>query len=130
MLNRSLAVAITGYQKYISPYKGFCCAHRVKHGGMSCSEYVKQALLHHGIWPAIPDIKQRFQECKLAASALNADNNAHGRTRGRERNRSRRQEKNSILENCDCCVDLIPSQSCSPLEAVGGGVDACSCTPW
>ncbi len=126
MLNRSVAIAITGYQKYISPYKGFCCAHRVKHGGMSCSEYVKQALLHHGIWPAIPVVKQRFQACKLAASALRAESNAHGR----ERSRSRRQEKNSILENCDCCVDLIPSQSCSPLEAVGGGVDACSCTPW
>lgn len=128
MLNRSLAVAITGYQRYLSPYKGFCCAHRVKHGGMSCSEYAKQTLLHHGLWRAIAVIKQRFQDCKVAASVLNADSNV----RGRGRNRSRRQEKNSILGNCDCCsaIDLIPSHGCSSLEAVGGGVDACSCTPW
>lgn len=124
MLHRSFAVAITGYQRYISPYKGFCCAHRVKHGGMSCSEYVKQALLHHGAWRSIPVIKKRFKECKMAASELNAQRHSGNG----DQNRDRRQERTSILEYCDCCdlIDLIPSQGCSSL----GGADACSCTPW
>jgi putative component of membrane protein insertase Oxa1/YidC/SpoIIIJ protein YidD len=29
---------IEGYQNYISPYNGFCCAHRALHHGASCSE--------------------------------------------------------------------------------------------
>ena len=33
------------YQKVISPVKGFSCAHRCRHGGLSCSEYVKQVVL-------------------------------------------------------------------------------------
>lgn len=132
MLSRPFAVAITGYQRYISPYKGFCCAHRVKHGGVSCSEYVKQTLLHHGVWRAIPDVRQRFKECKAAALALSAASNAHCRMRGTERNRSRRKGKNNVLDYCDCCnpIDLIPSEGCSPFGVVGGGIDACSCTPW
>lgn len=129
MLSRPFAVAITGYQRYISPYKGFCCAHRVKHGGMSCSEYAKQTLLHHGVWRAIPAVRQRFKECKVAAVALNPNSTGYCRTRGNERNGSRRKEKNRVLDYCDCCspVDLIPSEGCCP---VAGGIDACACTPW
>lgn len=132
MLNRPFAAAITGYQRYISPYKGFCCAYRVKHGGMSCSEYVKQALLQHGIWRAIPIAKQRFGECKLAASAVVADGNNQYRTLMRRQNRSRQQKRNSSLDCCNGCspIDLIPSEGCGSFEIAGGGADACSCTPW
>ncbi len=41
----SLAIAaITGYQRYLSPYKGFRCAHRVLHQGESCSQYSANCL--------------------------------------------------------------------------------------
>nr|WP_298915317.1 membrane protein insertion efficiency factor YidD [uncultured Nostoc sp.] len=36
--------SITAYQKYISPSKGFCCSHRLLHGGDSYSNYVKRML--------------------------------------------------------------------------------------
>lgn len=42
---RQIAIAcIGGYQRYLSPHKGFVCAHRRLHGGDSCSQYVKTVL--------------------------------------------------------------------------------------
>lgn len=35
--------AIWVYQNFISPYKGFSCAHRVVHGGDGCSGFAKTA---------------------------------------------------------------------------------------
>lgn len=58
---------IVVYQKVISPLKGYSCAHRYRHGGLSCSEYVKQAVLRNGGASAYPDIRSRFQACKSAA---------------------------------------------------------------
>lgn len=123
MLNRPLAVAISGYQRYISPYKGFCCAHKALHGGPSCSDYVKQTVLTHGLWRGMPAIRQRFSDCKAASVRMSS----HEQDQRRDRNRQRDRE--SVLQNCDCCdvIDLIPSDGCG---AASGGADACSCTPW
>lgn len=55
------------YQKAISPVKGFSCAHRYRHGGLSCSEYVKQVVLRKGIVSGYTDIRSRFHACKSAA---------------------------------------------------------------
>ncbi|WP_366941914.1 membrane protein insertion efficiency factor YidD [uncultured Nostoc sp.] len=44
-LAKTMAIeSITAYQKYISPSKGFCCSHRLLHGGDSYSNYVKRML--------------------------------------------------------------------------------------
>lgn len=55
------------YQKAISPVKGFSCAHRYQHGGLSCSEYVKQVVLRKGIVSGYREIRSRFHACKSAA---------------------------------------------------------------
>jgi putative component of membrane protein insertase Oxa1/YidC/SpoIIIJ protein YidD len=63
----SLAIAaITGYQSYLSPYKGFRCAHRVLHQGESCSQYVKRAVQEEGLLVALRRLRLRFAECKEA----------------------------------------------------------------
>ncbi|MCF4970038.1 membrane protein insertion efficiency factor YidD [Nostoc sp. CMAA1605] len=59
-------VAITGYQKYLSPHKGFSCAHRVLYGGESCSQYIKRVISEEGLSVALVKSRQRFQECKQA----------------------------------------------------------------
>jgi putative component of membrane protein insertase Oxa1/YidC/SpoIIIJ protein YidD len=70
-LSTRLAVnAIRGYQQWISPYKGFRCAHRVRHGGHSCSEFARLTILDHGIAAAWPAIRQQFRECRAAALFL------------------------------------------------------------
>ncbi|MTJ07671.1 membrane protein insertion efficiency factor YidD [Anabaena sp. UHCC 0204] len=58
--------AITGYQRYISPHKGFRCAHRVLHGGESCSQYVKRVIADDGLKAAFVKSQARFQACKQA----------------------------------------------------------------
>ncbi|PZO37511.1 MAG: hypothetical protein DCF19_18590 [Pseudanabaena frigida] len=69
--SRGLAVtAIRGYQKFISPYKGFSCAHRVLYGCESCSQYFKRVITEEGIFTAIANSKERFQECREANEIL------------------------------------------------------------
>lgn len=58
------------YQRWISPRKGFCCAHRVLHTGDSCSEAVKKIIGACGIAAGMPRIRQRFIECREAAAIL------------------------------------------------------------
>lgn len=68
---RGLAVtAISGYQKFISPHKGFSCAHRVLYGCESCSQYFKQVIAEEGLLTAIANAKGRFQECREANEIL------------------------------------------------------------
>ncbi|HEY9726224.1 MAG TPA: membrane protein insertion efficiency factor YidD [Chroococcales cyanobacterium] len=62
---------ITSYQKHISPKKGFSCAHRVLHGGESCSGYIKRTILEQGLMRAIPLSRRRFRACKAASQVLN-----------------------------------------------------------
>lgn len=62
--------AITGYQRHISPYKGFACAHRVLYGGESCSQYVKRVIAEDGFRSAVIQSRQRFHDCKQANHIL------------------------------------------------------------
>ncbi|WP_369292796.1 membrane protein insertion efficiency factor YidD [Variovorax sp. J22R115] len=41
--------AIDGYQRFISPYKDFGCAHRVRTGRASCSRFAKRAIARLGM---------------------------------------------------------------------------------
>ncbi|MEI6329555.1 MAG: membrane protein insertion efficiency factor YidD [Pseudanabaena sp. ELA645] len=69
--SRGLAVtAISGYQKFISPHKGFSCAHRVLYGCESCSQYFKQVIAEEGIITAIAKSRERFQGCREANEIL------------------------------------------------------------
>ncbi|NET10970.1 MAG: membrane protein insertion efficiency factor YidD [Merismopedia sp. SIO2A8] len=66
-------VAIQGirsYQRYISPHKGFSCAHRRLHGGVSCSDYFHQMIMAHGLTQAIPLFQERLVECKQSYRLL------------------------------------------------------------
>lgn len=67
---RTASHLITFYQKRLSPYKGFSCAHRVLHRGESCSQYIKRIILEHGLLRARPLIRQRFRACKAANQVL------------------------------------------------------------
>ena len=68
---RGLAVTvIRGYQRFISPHKGFSCAHRVLYGCDSCSQYFKRVIAEEGILTAIANAKGRFQECREANEIL------------------------------------------------------------
>ena len=73
MFTRAALGGIWIYQTYISPRKGFRCAHSVLHNGTGCSGYAKQAIRDRGVFYAIPPIRQRFKECKVAYFTLRND---------------------------------------------------------
>ena len=103
-------VTINGYQRYISPHKGFCCAYRVVRGGDSCSEFAKQAILQNDFWHSLSTIRKRFIECKEAAVYYNL------------------QKEQDKKEGGGICHP-IDALHCVPTEMCGGiGVDACACS--
>ncbi|MBW4564057.1 MAG: membrane protein insertion efficiency factor YidD [Mojavia pulchra JT2-VF2] len=63
-------VAITGYQKHLSPHKGFVCAHRILYGGESCSQYIKRVITEDGFKALVVKSRERFQACKQANQIL------------------------------------------------------------
>ncbi|MBD1923041.1 membrane protein insertion efficiency factor YidD [Microcoleus sp. FACHB-831] len=72
-LAQTIAIdSISAYQKYISPRKGFSCAHRVLHGGYSCSDYVKSVLGEQSLMSAVGISLQRFRSCNEASQTLRA----------------------------------------------------------
>lgn len=62
--------AIYGYQRYLSPFKGYHCAHAALYGGLSCSEYGKQAIQANGVLGGLILLAQRFEACHEAAVVI------------------------------------------------------------
>ena len=64
---RSVVIAVIGgYQRHLSPRKGYSCSHRIVYGSASCSEYVKKTLADKSLFEATLLAKQRFRECNIA----------------------------------------------------------------
>ncbi len=70
LTRRSISGLITGYQTYLSPHKGFSCAYRIWHGDESCSQHVKRVVMEQGFRAALPLVRSRFNECKVANQSL------------------------------------------------------------
>jgi putative component of membrane protein insertase Oxa1/YidC/SpoIIIJ protein YidD len=70
MIKKVIITLIEIYQKYISPHKGYCCAYRVYHGDLSCSEYAKKSLQSKKLYLAMKDIRSRFYACKDAKNYI------------------------------------------------------------
>lgn len=62
--------SINGYQRYLSPRKGFSCAHRLLYRGESCSQYIKQVIADEGLLAGLQKAKSRFQACRVAHQHL------------------------------------------------------------
>ena len=71
VLGRLAVVMITGYQRYVSPHKGYACAHRVRHGGDSCSEYARKVFAAEGCLIGLAQLRARFRACRAASLERN-----------------------------------------------------------
>ena len=64
---RSVVLAmISAYQRYVSPYKGFCCAYRVHTGRASCSGFGYRAIRMYGIVRGFGLLHERVFRCGVA----------------------------------------------------------------
>ncbi|GEK20559.1 membrane protein insertion efficiency factor YidD [Cellulomonas xylanilytica] len=61
---------IARYQTGLSPRKGWSCAHRVAHGGSSCSAAVRELVVRRGVVRAVLPTAARFVACYQAAALL------------------------------------------------------------
>ena len=66
------AGAIDLYQRFVSPYKGFRCAHRAVHGRRSCSAFAKRLVAKVGLLRFGPLFMRRLRKCGETARALKA----------------------------------------------------------
>jgi putative component of membrane protein insertase Oxa1/YidC/SpoIIIJ protein YidD len=106
------------YQQFISPRKGYRCAHSVVHGGTGCSGYAKHRIRDVGLLSAIPDIRQRLKDCSATASERRQSGDGEGR---RRKNRAKRD---GFLDNFVFCEGV---ELCGNLDGCGGcdGLDGC-----
>jgi putative component of membrane protein insertase Oxa1/YidC/SpoIIIJ protein YidD len=101
------------YQQYISPYKGFCCAHRAKHGRTSCSQFAKRLIEKVGLLRFWPLLTRRFERCGHAARAMKEQ---------RRRDDARRRDHWAY----GCTPDLRTPGGCDGGDVAAAGCDAAS----
>jgi len=117
MLTKLSITAINLYQNYISPHKGYCCAHRAYTGEDSCSQYAKVAIAENGFFSAFPLIREQFNKCSFAAEKM-------------KKKRKKKTKKDDQIQG-DCpaeiacqSIDCIPS-SCFRGKSSKHSTDNC-----
>jgi putative component of membrane protein insertase Oxa1/YidC/SpoIIIJ protein YidD len=74
LVARTAAVRGIGlYQRFVSPYKGFRCAHHARTGGMTCSNYGRDAFEQFGFFEALSLLRARLVACAQAAQQGDGD---------------------------------------------------------
>lgn len=128
------------YQRWISPRKGFRCAHSVLHGGPGCSGFAKQAIREHGLWQAVAHIRQRFRDCRTSMHTLLSQqaeppedelSQADLETARRQRKKNKREGwctwNDCALASCEApgaCCSGAGSKGAAAGGALGAGAEA------
>ncbi len=109
MINKSAIILIQLYQKFISPYKGYCCAYKVHHNDVSCSQFAKLTIQNIGFFKSISQILKRFKECKNANDYIQNEY---------EINKKKEDFKPSRAEQCgQCSCDMLSVGSCFHIQS-------------
>lgn len=110
-MKRIALALIRAYQRWISPHKGFACAHRLHHGGASCSQAGFRLIRRHGLWNGYPLLRERLRRCgAIAASAQQRQLAAQ------------RGDCDCDLPGLDCDIDTPRCRSCA-CDACSSGCD-------
>ena len=78
------------YQQYISPHKGYCCAHSALHGNLTCSSWAIHVLENQRFSLFFPLMKRRFQACNQAHKNL------------KKKNSGTNNENSDTVDPCPC----------------------------
>ena len=124
---RLAAWSIRQYQRRLSPYKGFVCAHRVLHQGESCSQYVLRIVQARGVSFAIRAASVRFRHCREAALLLAKNRRFEEQLAADAEEKRRRLDATSgkpgpCAEYSDCTGQLTVLEGCGSLAG--------ACSPW
>ena len=111
---RGAVGAIIAYRRWISPHKGFSCAHQFVHGEGTCSAFGLDVFRTHGFRQAWALLRLRFQECKMAAHRIDEERSRRKREGGSRAKPARFCDTADKLE-CGCAA----AEGCAS-PAVGG----------
>jgi putative component of membrane protein insertase Oxa1/YidC/SpoIIIJ protein YidD len=133
-------IAVAGidlYRRYLSPLKGFRCAHHALHGAGSCSTYGREVYAAHGLLDATRLLRARFVECKQASQRLKrsaiwhaSQDGSSGESDEEIRKRlKRKQDRWGTAADClTAPADCVSFARCSgSFVHVLPGLDFCSC---
>jgi putative component of membrane protein insertase Oxa1/YidC/SpoIIIJ protein YidD len=130
MLNYLAIGAITLYQRYLSPRKGFSCAYRRHTGAMGCSGFGKHAIGKHGLFLGLVLLRRRLARCawqahQHAAPAAGAEP-ARPQALGRFRHQGGFADCGACdVPGCDVPDCDLPSRGCGGEGRVGAVVRSC-----
>ena len=96
------------YQRYVSPYKGFCCAYRAHKGRDSCSQFASRAIRRGGLATGLRLTLRRFDRCKWASHVLEYDR--------AKRRRDRRERPLWCVNGCNPGWDTADDVACCAAE--------------
>lgn len=103
------------YQKYLSPRKGYRCAHSVLHGDTGCSGAVIQIIQENSIMEWRKLIRTRFDNCRLAHEEL--------KEKKKDKNGKCSRCKNKLKSGCgdgaDCGLDFLDCDGCGDCGDIG-----------
>lgn len=99
---------ISAYQRFISPRKGFVCAHRRLNGGMSCSEYAKTVIGRCKLNIALRLFWRRLRLCQKASYVIRKEKNPAENTE----NGKNSDSDDSVNEAVDAACCLVDAASC------------------
>jgi putative component of membrane protein insertase Oxa1/YidC/SpoIIIJ protein YidD len=133
-------IAVAGidlYRRYLSPLKGFRCAHHALHGAGSCSTYGRDVYSKHRFLEATRLLRQRFVECKQASQRLKrtavwhaSQEGSSGESDAEIRKRLKRKQDRWFTAG-DCITapsDCVSFGRCgSGAVDIVSGLDFCSC---
>ena len=89
--NNAFIQFIVLYQQYISPHKGYSCAHTALHGKASCSSWAIRILKKQRFSLFLPLMRRRFQACNQAHKFL-------------EKQESETNTNSDTVDPCPCHV--------------------------
>ncbi|RQH23269.1 membrane protein insertion efficiency factor YidD [Okeania hirsuta] len=113
-MNKIAVALIDGYQQYISPRKGFSCAHRILYNDESCSHYIKRMFIEQDFSGAIQAARQRFKACKEANQIL--------KLQAVSLEKKSKKKQGSKLINCcgdvaeESCECALPDCNCNDCD--------------
>lgn len=114
---RSLVLAaITGYQRCLSPLKGFCCAYRVHTGHKSCSVLGFRAVRRYGVLVGLALLRRRTYLCGVAHRRYSKPNS-----------RILHSQQGFCDVGCDLPCDFPSLDGCLSLNNLAGCFDCGGC---
>jgi uncharacterized protein len=116
LFTQSALFSIRIYQRYLSPYKGFCCAYRTHTGRESCSQLGFRVIRRFGVANGLNVLNQRLYLCGVASRRYRvADQITY-----RRRPRSQRGDCDpGCVGGCD--VPDFNASSCEALQCLDCG---------